>query len=187
MHVDGTRAPRGASPGAGAEFERHVEPMGVIAQCPSWLLFFGLYKEGNASFHESCNECVIWASLIGSVVKNPPANAAYDGLILGLERSPGGGNGNSLQYSCLGNPMDRGDCWATVHGVAKESDMTEWLHINNNNNECVYRPELSDDGTLSPVRAERDGLQYSLSSKQRGLLSRFLTQKIAFCHPFVSS
>ena len=41
------------------------------------------YKEGNASFHESCNECVIWAALIGSVVKNPPANAAYDGLILG--------------------------------------------------------------------------------------------------------
>ena len=40
-------------------------------------------------------------------------------------RSPGGGNGNPLQYSCLQNPMDSGAWWATVHGVAKESDVTE--------------------------------------------------------------
>ena len=46
------------------------------------------------------------------------------GSVPGLGRSPGGGNGNPLQYSCLENPMDRGTCWATVHGVA-ESDMTE--------------------------------------------------------------
>ena len=39
-------------------------------------------------------------------------------LIPGSERFPGGGNGNPLQYSCLGNPMDRGAWWATVHGVA---------------------------------------------------------------------
>jgi len=39
-------------------------------------------------------------------------------------RSPRGGNGNWLQYSCLGNPMDRGAWWVTVYGVAKESDMT---------------------------------------------------------------
>ena len=39
-------------------------------------------------------------------------------------KSPKGGNGNPLQYSCLGNPMDRGALWATVHGVAKESDTT---------------------------------------------------------------
>ena len=43
---------------------------------------------------------------------------------LGQEDSPGEGNGNPLQYSCLGNPMDRGGWWATVHGVTKESDMT---------------------------------------------------------------
>ena len=58
----------------------------------------------------------------GSLVKNPPANAgrARDaGLILGLGRPPGEGNGSSHQYSCLGNPMDRGALWATVHGVAK--------------------------------------------------------------------
>ena len=58
----------------------------------------------------------------GTVVKNPPANAgdARDvGLIPGLGRYPGGGNGNSLQYSSLRNPMDRGAWQTTVHGVAK--------------------------------------------------------------------
>ena len=60
----------------------------------------------------------------GSVVKNPPANAGDVGSIPGSERPPGEGNGNPLQYSCMGNPMDRGAWWAVVHGVAKESDTT---------------------------------------------------------------
>ena len=63
----------------------------------------------------------------GSVVKNPPANTgdARDvDSIPGLGRSPGEGNGNPLQNSCLGNPMDKGAWWATVHGVTKELDMT---------------------------------------------------------------
>ena len=58
----------------------------------------------------------------GSVVKNLPANAgdARDtGSISGSRRSPGGGNGNPLQYSCPGNPMEREAWLATVHGVAK--------------------------------------------------------------------
>ena len=55
----------------------------------------------------------------GSAVKNPPASAGHVGLIPGLGRSPGEGNGNPLQYACLGNPMDRGAWQATVHGVAK--------------------------------------------------------------------
>ena len=59
-----------------------------------------------------------------SVVKNPPADAGDAGSIPGLGRSPGEGNGNLLQYSCLGNHMDRGAWMATVHGVAKEPDMT---------------------------------------------------------------
>ena len=56
----------------------------------------------------------------GSVVKNPPTNAEDAGSIPGLGRSPGEGNGNPLQYSCLGNPMDRGPWLATVHGVVEE-------------------------------------------------------------------
>ena len=55
----------------------------------------------------------------GSVVKNPSANAGDVGLIPGLERSLGKGNGNPLQYSCLGNSMDRGVWLATVNAVAK--------------------------------------------------------------------
>ena len=62
--------------------------------------------------------------LSGPVVKNPPANAGGTGLIPGLGRSPGEGDGNLFQYCCLGNPMDRGTWWATVHGVVKESAMT---------------------------------------------------------------
>ena len=63
----------------------------------------------------------------GSEVKNSPANKKEAGdfsFIPGSGRSPGGGNGNPLQYSCLENFMDRGAWWATVHGVA-ESDMME--------------------------------------------------------------
>ena len=52
-----------------------------------------------------------------SVVKNLPAKAGHMGSTPGPERSPGGGNGNPLQYSCLDNPMDRGDWWASVHGI----------------------------------------------------------------------
>ena len=55
----------------------------------------------------------------GSVVKNPPANAGDAGLTPGLGRSPGERIGNSLQYSCLGNPIDRGAWWVTVHEVAR--------------------------------------------------------------------
>ena len=55
----------------------------------------------------------------GSVVKNLPANAGDTGSIPGFGRCPREGNGNPLQYSCLGNPMDRRPWWATVHGVAK--------------------------------------------------------------------
>ena len=60
----------------------------------------------------------------GSVVRNPPANAGDPGSIPGLGRPPGEGNGNPLQYSCLGNPTDRGAWRAAVHGAAKELAMT---------------------------------------------------------------
>ena len=63
-----------------------------------------------------------WASQVELVVKNPPANAGDTrdaGLIPGLGRSPGGGHGCPLHYSCLENPMDRGAWQATVHTVAQ--------------------------------------------------------------------
>ena len=56
---------------------------------------------------------------MAQTVKNLLANAGDAGSILGSGRSPGGGHGNLLQYSCLENPMDRGAWWATVHGVPK--------------------------------------------------------------------
>ena len=58
------------------------------------------------------------------MVKNPPANAGDARSICGLGRSPGGGNGNPLQYSCLENPMDREAWWTTVLRLS-ESDTTE--------------------------------------------------------------
>ena len=58
------------------------------------------------------------------MVKNPHVNAGNAGWIPGLGRSPGEGNGNPLQYSCLENPLDSRAWWATVHRVTKESDMT---------------------------------------------------------------
>ena len=63
------------------------------------------------------------------MVKNLPPNAGDlrdvtdAGLITGLERSPGGGRGSPLQYSCLENPMERGAWWTTIHRVAKS-----WVH-----------------------------------------------------------
>ena len=57
--------------------------------------------------------------LHSSVGKESAYNAGDPGLISGLGRSPGEGNGNPLQYSCLENSMDRGDWQATVHGVAR--------------------------------------------------------------------
>ena len=66
-----------------------------------------------------------------SMVKNPSANAGDVSLIPGLGRSPGGGNGNSLQYFCLDNPMDKEAWWATVREVAKryQKDQTECAHM----------------------------------------------------------
>ena len=58
------------------------------------------------------------------MIKNLPANAGDMGLIPGMRRSPREENGNPLQYSSLGNPMDTGAWRAAVHGVAKELDMT---------------------------------------------------------------
>ena len=62
------------------------------------------------------------------VVENSPADARDAGSISWLGRSPGGGSGNSLKYSCLEKPMDRGAWWATVHGVAKSQKQLKRLN-----------------------------------------------------------
>ena len=96
---------------------------------------------GKKSFVSS--EIFFWGlKIIGAsqVVKNPPANAgdvSDTGLIPGLGRCPGGGNGNPLQYSCLGNPNPLQDScqapggawWTTVHGVAKSwTWLSDWAY-----------------------------------------------------------
>ena len=65
----------------------------------------------------------------GSDGKESACNAGDPGSILGSGRSPGEGNGNPLQYSCLENPMDREAWWDTVHGGHKVSDTTEQLTL----------------------------------------------------------
>ena len=64
----------------------------------------------------------------GSVVKNLPENAGDAGSVPGWGKSPGEGNGNTLQYFCLGNPVDRGAWQVILHGVEKQSDMTGCLN-----------------------------------------------------------
>ena len=60
----------------------------------------------------------------GSMVKNPPASTGDLGSTPGLGRSPAEGNGNPLQYSCPGNPMDRGVWWAIVIGLQSQTRLS---------------------------------------------------------------
>ena len=68
------------------------------------------------------------------ISKESACSAGDPGSIPGSGRSPGEGNGNPLQYSCLGNPMDRGAWWATVHGVAKSQI---WLSNSTTTMSCL--------------------------------------------------
>ena len=85
--------------------------------------------------------CIKWRSVCiqgfpgVSVVKTPPPNARDAGSAPGLGRSPGGGPGNPLQYSCLENPMDRGACRTTAHRVIRKLEATQRL---NNNDKFAY-------------------------------------------------
>ena len=101
----------------------------IICLFPSFLYKISLF---NSTHFPTISRILIFASLQlfpsdiiiaiqsgGSVAKRPPAMAEYLSLIPGLGRSHGEGNCNPLQYSCLGNSMDRGAWWTTVHGVTK--------------------------------------------------------------------
>ena len=86
-----------------------------------WLSHYFKNVPEMCQFHNFCYILYLaWGFPGGSVVKNPPANAGDLGSISGLGRSPGGRNDNPLQYSCLGNSLDRGTWQAIVCGVAKE-------------------------------------------------------------------
>ena len=85
----------------------HIAPYGEP-------VFYRLYYSCHSTFQKD-----IWGYLGGSEVKAYAYNAGDLGSIPGSGRSPGEGNGNPLQYSCLGNPRVRGAWWATVHGVAR--------------------------------------------------------------------
>ena len=76
------------------------------------------------------------------MVKSLPVSAGDASSIPGSGRSPGRGNGNPLEYSCLGNPMDRGAWWATVHGVTKG-----WTQLRDWENEYLYLSLVPLSGT----------------------------------------
>ena len=112
-----------------------IIPAACLVYFVSLRVIIGLWNWGIA--HETVTEQGMTAvgrktecTAGGSLVKNPPANAGDAGSILGLGRSPGEGNGNPLQYTCLGNPMDKGAWWATVHGVTKSgTQLSKWAPV----------------------------------------------------------
>ena len=94
----------------------------------------------------------------GSAVKEVACNAedvGNEGLIPGWGRSPGGGNGNLLQYSCLENSMDRGGWSSTICGVTKDSDTTKQLNTYTNALIGInpsLKPPFPKGGTKGPCR-----------------------------------
>ena len=99
-----------------------------LAYCSPW----GCKESDTTERLNDNHHPITRASQVAPVVKNPPANAGDirdAGSIPGSGRSPGGGHGNPLQYSCLGNPMDRGAWLATVHGVTKSQTQLQQLSM----------------------------------------------------------
>ena len=113
----------------------YVSKLVPVEQFYIWIL----YQSSTSIRTRSLVVNEIWVQIMtckcfpgSSVVKNLLANAGAIGdmaSIPGLGRSLGGRNDNPLQCSCQDNPMDRGAWWTIVHGVAKESDMTEHSHM----------------------------------------------------------
>ena len=106
----------------------HLSHLGV----PNHLMLLCFWSCWNTMFLGIPGGPVVrGASWVELVVKNAAANAGHErdsGSIPGWGRSPGGGHGNPLQYSCLENPTDiRGSWWATLHRVAKSQTQLKWL------------------------------------------------------------
>ena len=111
----------------------------------------------------------LWGVPGGSDGKESACNVGDLGSILASGRSPEEGNGNPLQYSCLGNPMVRGACWATVYGFA-ESDMTQ--ELNNNKDQVMIRitgtcaetaRQEEMEGNYIPCCSQAGGLKQEMS------------------------
>ena len=96
----------------------------TISPYPLQHLLFWYEVVSHCGFEAEVSLCFFWTFYFvlgysGSEVKASASNVRHPGSILGSGRSPGEGNGNPLQYSCLGNPMDGGAWWITVHRVTK--------------------------------------------------------------------
>ena len=93
-----------------------------------------------------------------------------------VKKIPGEGNGNPLQYSYLGNPMYRGAWWAAVHGITKESYMTQWLKCDNSN--FAFLSQIFSDLETSMHLVGRGCLLWPVLSLGRTLLAFALLQSI---------
>ena len=103
------------------------------SKCPKWTQSKG--KSNSVTYH------YLLVSYGGSVVKNPPANAGNTDSIPDLGRFPGEGNGNPPQYSCLGNPMDRGAWQAIAHSVAKSQIQLSSQACTQEKKQATYKPK----------------------------------------------
>ena len=130
------------------------------------------------------------------VVKNPPANAGdirHVGLIPGLGRSPGEGNGTPLQYSCLENPTDRGAWKAALHGVVKSqtrlSDFTLTFHFHALEKEMATHSSIlvwRIPGTAEPGGLPSMGVAQSRTRLKRLSSSSNINSYSLFFHTLIS-
>ena len=103
---------------------------------------FKLYSLSNFQIYNTVLLTVNTDFPSGSAGKESTCNVGDTGdlgLIPRSRRFPGGGHGNPLQYSCQENPMDRGDWWATVHGVTKNRTQLKWLSLAHHSLESLCR------------------------------------------------
>ena len=105
----------------------------LLVQQEYWTHNVKIYCLQNFSVRSEINLYITfyWASLVPQMVKNLLAMQVDLGLISGSRRSLGEGNGNSLQYFCLENSIDRGVCWATVHSVTKNHIVLHSILLHN--------------------------------------------------------
>ena len=126
--LSGNSAQTSGTSSAGRQWDHRLEPVEKGYECKTQDCEpFTFDQKQQRTFEAFGLGSLIqqWGSPGGSVVKNSRANAedtGDGGLIPGFGRFPGGGNDNSLSYSCLKNPIDRGAWWATVHGVTKSQN-----------------------------------------------------------------